>query len=162
MVDTADSLWTLQFRQALLLAYKIGGNVAPPKVHILQAVKWEMRKALLDLHREHVPFFTLWEAEQTKGMTKPAMASTSPERLLRQLCRSSFRCLASMMASVTPSPHSKILRAYGTGSMTGMVFYLTHCTATQFLQGIALSPKKIQDKTLQAQYHDHLARNSKQ
>lgn len=109
-----DSLWTLHIRQALLLVFKNWANVVPtslpPPSRKMSHQRGSM-KTLLDLHSKQCLFLPL-EAEKTeKRMTRMVMEPTSSERLLRWLYSPSFRCLASMMASVTLRLCFKIARA---------------------------------------------------
>lgn len=75
---------------------------------------------LLDLHNKH------FENQENRKNYKTSNEVNIPEQLWKQLCRSSFRCLASVMASVTPSSHFKILSAYRISTSGGMVFYIIY------------------------------------
>lgn len=81
---------------------------------------------LLDLHNKH------FEKQENRKNYKTSNTVNIAGQLLRQLCRSSFTCLASVMASVTSNSHFKILSAYRSTS-GGMVFYIIHWTARQLL-----------------------------
>lgn len=111
---------------------------------------------LLDLHNTH------FEKQENRKNYKTSNGVNIAEQLSRQLCRSSFSCLASIMASVTPNSHFKILSANRTSTSGGMVFYVMHWTARQFLQGTGLSARKIPKKILKSRYSDPLASDRKQ
>lgn len=128
-------------KQIPLLVFKTGKQSSLLSPHTPRSkLSEQMMNSLLDLHNKH------FEKQENRKNYKTSNGVNIAEQLSKQLYRSSFRCLASIMASVTSNSHFKILSAYTTSTSEGIVFCIIHWTARQFCQGIALSSKKIHKK----------------